>query len=151
MGLLYVGFFDQSADKVSRSDGSKQLWGACVEGHVNKHCCNHKLSSMARKNRKKLIRDIAQQQIQRLFELADVISETRPELSDRYIHLAKQIGMRHRVRIPSHLKRRMCKHCGKYLVPGRTCRVRLNCARVVITCHACGKQIRYPYKTQGNQ
>ncbi len=151
MGLLYVGFFDQSADKVSRSDGSKQLWGVCVEGHVNKHCCNHKLSSMARKNRKKLIRDIAQQQIQRLFELADVISETRPELSDRYIHLAKQIGMRHRVRIPSHLKRRMCKHCGKYLVPGRTCRVRLNYARVVITCYACGKQIRYPYKTRRNQ
>ena len=151
MGRLYVEFFDQSADKVSRSDGSKQLWGVCVEGHVNKHCCNHKLSSMARKNRKKLIRDIAQQQIQRLFELADVISETRPELSDRYIHLAKQIGMRHRVRIPSHLKRRMCKHCGKYLVPGRTCRVRLSYARVVITCYACGKQIRYPYKTRRNQ
>ena len=106
---------------------------------------------MARKNRKKLVRDIAQQQIRRLFELADVISETRPELSDRYVHLAKQIGMRHRVRIPSHLKRRMCKHCGKYLVPGRTCRVRLDYARVVITCHICGKQIRYPYKTPGNQ
>lgn len=151
MGLLYVGFFDQSADKVPRSDGSNWLLGGCVEGHVNKHCCTHKLSLMARKNRKKLIRDIAQQQIKRLFELAGAISETRPELGDRYLHLAKQIGMRHRVRIPSHLKRRMCKHCGKYLVPGRTCRVRLSYARVVITCYACGKQIRYPYKTRRNQ
>jgi ribonuclease P protein subunit RPR2 len=102
---------------------------------------------MARRQRKRWIREIAQQQINRLFELADLISGTRPLLSDRYIDLAKRIGMRHRVRIPPHLKRRMCKHCGKYLVPGRTCRVRLNGACVVITCGACGKQIRYPYKT----
>ena len=102
--------------------------------------------SMARRRRKGWIREIAQQQIKRLFELADMISGTRPLLSDRYIHLAKRIGMRHRVRIPAHLKRRMCKHCGKYLVPGRTCRVRLDGTRVIVTCNACGKQIRYPYK-----
>ena len=100
---------------------------------------------MTRRHRKKWIRDMARQQIERLFELAEAISGVRPELSDRYIYLAKKIGMRHRVRIPAHLKHRMCKHCGKYLVPGRTCRVRLNRNRVVVTCLSCGKQIRHPY------
>ncbi|HIE31158.1 MAG TPA: ribonuclease P, partial [Methanosarcinales archaeon] len=45
---------------------------------------------MARRRRKGWIREIAQQQIKRLFELADMISGTRPLLSDRYIHLAKR-------------------------------------------------------------
>ena len=100
---------------------------------------------MTKKYRKKRIKDIARQQIQRLFELAESISVMRPESSDRYVHLAKQIGMRNRVRIPAHLKRRMCRHCEKYLVPGRTCRVRLNGTNVVVTCLACGRQMRYPY------
>lgn len=100
---------------------------------------------MSRKHRKKWIKEIAKQQIERLFELAESVSDVRPELSDRYVHLAKRIGMRHRVRIPAHLKHRTCKHCGKYLVPGRTCRIRLSGTCVVVTCLSCNRQIRYPY------
>ncbi|MEA1894667.1 MAG: ribonuclease P protein component 4 [Euryarchaeota archaeon] len=105
---------------------------------------------MALKHRKRWIRNIAAQQIERLFELAESISEARPLLCDRYVHIARRIGMRHRVRIPAHLKRRMCKHCGKYLVPGRTCRVRLNGTCVVVTCLSCGKQTRRPYHYDRN-
>ncbi|HDJ38758.1 MAG TPA: ribonuclease P [Methanosarcinales archaeon] len=105
---------------------------------------------MTRRQKKKWIKEIARQQIERLFELAEMVSRTRPLLSDRYIHLAKRIGMRNRVRIPTHLKRRMCKHCGKYLIPGRTCRVRLNGTCVVVTCLACNKQTRYPYYRRQN-
>jgi len=88
---------------------------------------------------------MAEQRIRRLFELASLEYQKHPELSDRYVGLARLLGMRHRVRMPQVLKRRICKHCHRYLTPGKSSRVRLRGSYVAVTCLSCGKQMRYPY------
>lgn len=93
------------------------------------------------------MKDMARQRIERLFDLAEKEFEKRPDRSNRYVQLARQIGMRHRVRIPTHLKRRMCRKCYSYLVPGANARVRLHGRGryIVTTCLECGHQMRRPY------
>ncbi len=105
---------------------------------------------MRRKDKKVWIKDMAAQRMVRLFDLADESFDEDPGLSKRYVFLARRIGMRHRVRMPSHLKRRICNSCGAYLVPGASCRVRVRSSRVVTTCMECGHHKRIPYHKAGN-
>ncbi|MFQ6072382.1 MAG: ribonuclease P protein component 4 [Methanosarcinales archaeon] len=95
--------------------------------------------------KKNWIKDIAKQRIERLFELAEQEFKTHPERSNRYVQLARKIGMRYRVRLPKPLKRRICKHCYSYLVIGNNARVRLRRNYVAVTCLCCNKQMRFPY------
>lgn len=90
--------------------------------------------------------DMAEQRILRLFELAEIAYPQRPDLADRYVEIARRMSMRHRVGMPGHLKKRVCKKCGSFLVPGENCRVRLDGTRILITCIKCGAIKRYPYK-----
>jgi ribonuclease P protein subunit RPR2 len=90
-------------------------------------------------------RDLARQRIERLFVLADEEHHLHPERSDRYVALARRMGMRMRVRLPRRLKRRICKGCRCYLSPDRM-RVRLRDGVVTVTCAECGEQMRYPYR-----
>lgn len=98
-----------------------------------------------RKKQKDWAKDMALQRIQRLFELAGSEFHNHPERSNRYVQLARRIGMRYRVRMPTELKKRMCKHCHSYLVQGITARTRLQGTRITTTCLSCGKQMRIPY------
>lgn len=98
-----------------------------------------------RKKQKALIKDLAIQRIERLFKLAGDAYSDHPERSDRYVLLARRIGMRYRVSLPRELKRRLCKSCHSYLVPGSNSRVRLRGSYIVVTCLKCGNQMRYPY------
>lgn len=95
--------------------------------------------------RKSWIRDMAKQRIEILFGLAEKEFSEHPKRSNRYVQLARRIGMRHNVRTPRELKRRVCKHCHSYLVPGTSARVRLRKRYVTVTCLTCNKQMRYPY------
>ncbi|OYT61218.1 ribonuclease P [Thermoplasmatales archaeon ex4484_30] len=89
---------------------------------------------------------IALKRIHKLFQQAERRAfENRLELSDRYVQLARKIAMRYLIRMPREYKRRYCKHCYSYLLPGKNCRVRLKKKRVVVTCFNCGKKSRYPY------
>jgi len=100
---------------------------------------------LVKMKRKGWIRDMARQRIEILFGLAEKEFSEHPERSNRYVQLARRIGMRHNVRIPRELKRRMCKHCYSYLVPGTNARVRLRKRYVTVTCLQCNKQMRCPY------
>ncbi|WP_338100364.1 ribonuclease P protein component 4 [Methanolapillus africanus] len=103
---------------------------------------------MSRQNRKKnkdLSKKIAEERIQRLFELAQTNQEIHPERAQRYITLARLISMRYNVRLDREQKRSVCKHCYAYLVPGRNCRIRIKNGFVLTTCFECGKQRRIPY------
>ncbi len=102
---------------------------------------------MKRRYKKKpnLHRKIALERIHELFEQAEKIFSKDPGLSDRYVELARKIGMKYRVRISRELKRRFCKHCYTYLVPGKNCRVRLTKKKVVYHCNNCKKYMRFPY------
>jgi len=99
-----------------------------------------------RKKNKDLSKKIAEERISRLFELAEQNFHDRPERTHRYVALARLISMRYRVRLIRDEKRRICKHCYQYLVPGNNCRIRLKGRAVLTTCFSCGKQSRYPYE-----
>lgn len=94
-------------------------------------------------------REIAEERIERLFGLADKrFSDGRKELADRYVELARRIGMRSQVSIPDRFKKRYCSGCGSYLVPGKNCKVRVNSKNKVIkyTCEECGEVERHGFK-----
>jgi len=95
------------------------------------------------------IRAIALRRMRRLFELALQVVREEPELADRYVELARRIAMKARVRLPPEYKRLVCKRCKRFIVPGLTCRVRLQPRRephIAITCLRCGGIYRIPIK-----
>jgi ribonuclease P protein subunit RPR2 len=92
------------------------------------------------------IKEIARQRIDTLFGLAEKEVKTNPELSRRYVDLARKIAMSAKIPFPQHYRRVVCKNCNSMLVHGYNCRVRIQQRRephVVVTCLNCGKQIRY--------
>jgi len=93
------------------------------------------------------VRTIAVQRIDRLLALAaEEAKKGKEKRSDRYVQLARNVGMRHRVRIPSDLRMWLCKGCHSFLIPGKSARVRLRKGYIMTTCLKCGMQMRRPYK-----
>ncbi len=89
-------------------------------------------------------RDLARQRMERLFSLAAEEYELHPERSDRYVHIARQMSTRLRVRMPHRLKRLFCRHCGSF-VPASGVRTRLHQGMLTATCLRCGEVMRRPY------
>ena len=90
-------------------------------------------------------KQIAKQRIDILFEQANEVYKARPELSSRYLGMARKIAMAAKIRLPITFRRRTCKICNSLLVCGQNCRVRVRQKRephVVITCLKCGWQTR---------
>ncbi len=83
--------------------------------------------------------------IRQLFSEADSVFRKSPELSDRYVAIARKIAQKARTGIPSSLKKRFCRHCGCYWMPGKTVRVRLQKQKVVYYCLKCRHYTRHPY------
>ena len=102
-------------------------------------------SIMKRRHRKKPAEQvkIAKERIKELFKQADAIFNEEPKLADRYVMLARKIAMKYKVKIPSRLKRKFCKHCYKYLKPGVNCRVRIAKSRVIYYCLNCKRFMRF--------
>ena len=100
----------------------------------------------SRTKNKAISKNIAQERIEYLFELAKNELCSNPEKSQRYVWLARKIGMRHRVSIPAELKRNLCKQCGSLLVAGLNSRRRIKDGNIIITCLKCGGLKRYPFK-----
>lgn len=86
---------------------------------------------------------VAQERIGVLFEQAQKAFCEHPEMSNRYVTLARRIAMRQRVRINREFRRRYCHHCYAFLVPGQNMRVRVHRGNVVVTCGICNKKMRY--------
>jgi len=105
--------------------------------------------SRGRKGRRtKEMVKIAGERIDILFNAAEEEAlADRLDRSDRYVELARKIGMRYNVRVPRHYKRRFCRHCHAYLQPSKTSRVRLRGKRVIVHCDNCGRFTRLPYKS----
>jgi ribonuclease P protein subunit RPR2 len=89
--------------------------------------------------------DIAGERIDLLFKEADKAAlRGRIDLADRYVELARTVGMRYNVTVPAAMRRRACRGCHGYLLPGTTSRNRLNRGRMTITCLRCGHVTRIP-------
>lgn len=104
------------------------------------------------RHRRRENRGIALERIHILFKQAIEIFEREPELAQRYVELARKIGMRYKVRLPVEYRWMVCKHCKSFLLPGKTSRTRIQQRRephVVITCLSCGGYNRILLKKRG--
>ena len=91
-------------------------------------------------------RKMAQSRIDVLMKRAEDTYKKDKDLANRYTELAKRLLTRHNAKFPKNWKRRVCKKCGKFLVPGDNCRVRTHKSRITITCLECGHMARVPFK-----
>lgn len=89
---------------------------------------------------------IAKERIEILFKEAKKMFREDHHLSNRYVQLARKIAMKYKVKIRSELKRKYCKHCLSYLVPGTNCRVRTQRGYVIYFCNNCKEVMRFVYK-----
>ena len=94
-------------------------------------------------------KDIARGRIHVLFQQAKKVYNNNPNLSNRYIAIARRIAMAAKISIPQQYKRQICKNCKMLLVQGANCRVRIRQRRephIVITCLGCGNKTRISTK-----
>lgn len=94
-------------------------------------------------------KQIASERMRILLKVAQETFREDPALAQRYVRLAKEIGMRYKVRIPTAFRHMTCRHCKSLIIPGVNARVRLQRRReahVVITCFECGGHMRIPTK-----
>jgi ribonuclease P protein subunit RPR2 len=97
---------------------------------------------------KEMVR-IAGERIDILFTLAEEEASSKNLIrANRYVDLARRIGMRYNVRIPGNYKRRFCRHCHSYLVPGANSRVRLRGGKITVYCENCQEYSRIPIKEE---
>jgi ribonuclease P protein subunit RPR2 len=90
---------------------------------------------------------IASRRINKLFELAEknaISGEIK--LADRYVEIARKISMKNLTPIPIEYKRRFCKKCYQYLLPTKTCRVRIKRGKVIVFCNKCRSYKRIPFR-----
>ena len=89
-------------------------------------------------------KEIARERIKELFQEAETIFSRDKSLANRYVTLARKLAMKVKIRIPLELKRRFCKHCYKFLLPGVNARVRTRDGKVIIACLECQRFMRIP-------
>lgn len=89
---------------------------------------------------------IAKERIGKLFYQAEEIASKNKALANRYINLARKIAMKAKVSIPVNLKRKFCKYCYCFLIPGVNSRIRTRNGKVIIYCHNCKKFMRIPIR-----
>jgi len=100
---------------------------------------------MRRKYDKKQAKEIALDRVKTLFKEARNVFKKDKSLANRYVKLARELAMKFKIKIPSNLKRRFCKHCYHFLMPGENLRVRTRDGKVVYYCLDCKKYMRFPY------
>ena len=94
---------------------------------------------------KKFVKKEAKKKIEELFTYAETAFSSDKDLSNRCVKTARKIAMKINLRLPSRLKRKFCKHCYSFLMPGTNCRVRTRENKVIYYCLECKKYMRYPF------
>jgi ribonuclease P protein subunit RPR2 len=86
---------------------------------------------------------IARRRVADLFGLAERESRGgHSALANRYVALARRIGMRYNVRLLGEYRDLYCRTCSAYWVEGRTVRTRIRSGHRVRTCLRCGAERR---------
>jgi ribonuclease P protein subunit RPR2 len=90
--------------------------------------------------------DVARQRIWLLFGQAErAASQGEAQRARRYIELARRIGTRYNVRVPSEFRWNYCRGCSSFLGGAMTARFRLRRGVLVRTCSVCGRIDRWPW------
>jgi ribonuclease P protein subunit RPR2 len=86
---------------------------------------------------------IARERISSLFALAEREAATgHAELADRYVSLARRIGMRYNIRLLPEYRELYCRGCSAFWMEGRTVRTRMRSGVRTRTCLKCGRARR---------
>lgn len=89
---------------------------------------------------------VALQRIAELFNEANSVFKERPDLSKRYVWLARKIAMRQKVKFTKAQKMQYCKQCGAYLFPGLTSKIRASHGKIIVHCNECKAKQAFAYK-----
>ena len=81
-----------------------------------------------------------------LFNESRKAFENDSRLSDKYVRIARRISMKYKIKLPSDLKKKFCKNCHRFLVPGTNSRVRIHKHRIIYYCISCKHYMRHPIK-----
>lgn len=95
-----------------------------------------------------MAQSLAEERIERLFELAEErFRQGEQNLSNRYVEIARKIGMKTNTSLKSDLRRRFCGECRSFLVPGKNCDVRIDSENQTVNyeCGECGYVNRHGY------
>ena len=95
-------------------------------------------------------KETVRERVRILFRQAENEFRAHPERSHRYVGMAVKLCMRYNVNMPPELRKRFCKSCKSYLVPGENSRIRTSPAQkaVIVTCLECGSVSRHPYRRE---
>jgi ribonuclease P protein subunit RPR2 len=93
---------------------------------------------------KKAQKESSLQQVRSLFDAAAVIFPKNPAEAHKLTAKAHTIVLRSKLKLPAVLKKRYCKHCKAFWMPGKTVRVRLAKGRIIYSCLSCRKIQRMP-------
>jgi ribonuclease P protein subunit RPR2 len=108
---------------------------------------NYLMAQRSRRQKPQGWLNIAKERIEILFSEARKTASDKPNRANRYVTIARKIGMRYNVRIPSKHRREFCHKCGSYLLPGNNCKVRTNSKTQCVEyyCQNCNITNRYGY------
>lgn len=98
---------------------------------------------MSKFNNKDKLKKIALERVKILLKEAEEVFNENKKLANNYVRKARKIAMKVNLRIPSYLKRKFCKHCDSFLMPGKNLRVRTKNNKVVYYCLDCKKYARF--------
>ena len=90
--------------------------------------------------------EIARKRISFLFKEASIVFKNNPALADSYVKTTRKLAMKFKIKLSSQLKRKFCKNCYRFLVPGINARVRLHKHRLIYYCLNCKHFMRHPVK-----
>jgi ribonuclease P protein subunit RPR2 len=95
---------------------------------------------------------VASERVNDLFALATAEAPRGSTgYADRYVRLARKVGMRYNVRLLPEYRELYCRGCSTFWVEGRTVRTRLRSGRRVRTCLVCGRRRRVPLRAKAAQ
>jgi ribonuclease P protein subunit RPR2 len=105
---------------------------------------------MQRGSKPRWVRDLALKRIEILLRLAEAEVRGHPQRAKRYVSLACKLSSRYNVTLPREMKRRMCKKCNAFLVPGYNLTVRADrkTKSMLYICKECGARKRYGYSAK---
>jgi len=98
------------------------------------------------KLQKEKLRKKAEKDIIEYMKLAKAVFKKSKKKANLYVHKTRRLAMKHNIRLSSALKRKFCKYCYSYLVPGENCRIRTIKGKLVYYCLECKKYMRFGMK-----
>ena len=98
------------------------------------------------KGTKKQQKRLALDEITTILDKAKEVFDRKPDLAHKYAKKARRTSLKYKLKLPLEFKRRICKNCYSFLVPGKNLRVRTHRGHVVYYCLECKKFMRIGYK-----